>query len=397
MNDAAAAADDDDDVVGLVLDDDFLFYSVIYSLITVVFAMAILSKFFTNEFRFGVRSIVSLAVLFVGEPACHFFLKGPAGVMSFAVCCLFIYSILPASHLPALGKTVLITGCDSGFGYELAKKLDSIGMTVFAGCLNIEGVGAMNLKQTCSNKLEIVQLDVMKQDQIEAVFDIISKKSTGLWGLVNNAGIFQVGPIEMTSQEIIVKKVFDINFHGMVRTVRTFLPLLRQSRGRIVNMSSFTGRVPMEEFGVYVASKYAIEGYSDVLRLEMKKFGVKVSLVEPGGYKTNLAASLTMKEELWNASLPSIRDDVYGRKYVDDLFTNFTSVMKSCASDLTPVIRAYRSALLSKRPRERYACDLLGECVLAVLPVLPTWISDWFCHSLAIGRNLLPACLQNQQ
>jgi hypothetical protein len=94
----------------LIIDDEFLFYSVIYSTITVIFGMAVLSKFLTHEFRFGLRSLLSLAVLFVGEPLCHFLLKGASGVLIFGLGCLFIYSILPSSHLPAQGKAVLITG-----------------------------------------------------------------------------------------------------------------------------------------------------------------------------------------------------------------------------------------------------------------------------------------------
>ena len=93
-----------------VLDDDFMFYSVLYSSITVVFAMAVLSKFLTNEFRFGFRAVLSLGILFIGEPLCHFLLKGPPGVAIFGLGCLFVYYILPASHLPVENKAVLITG-----------------------------------------------------------------------------------------------------------------------------------------------------------------------------------------------------------------------------------------------------------------------------------------------
>lgn len=92
------------------LDDDIIFYSILYSSVTVLFAMAVLSKFLTNEFRFGFRSVLSLAVLFLGEPLCQFFIKGPSGVFAFAMCCLVIYSILPASHLPVGNKAVLVTG-----------------------------------------------------------------------------------------------------------------------------------------------------------------------------------------------------------------------------------------------------------------------------------------------
>lgn len=91
-------------------EDDFLFYSLLYSSITVVFAMAVLAKFLKHEFRFGFRSFLILIILFVGEPMCHLLLKGPAGVTIFGMACLFIYSILPANHLPAENKVVLITG-----------------------------------------------------------------------------------------------------------------------------------------------------------------------------------------------------------------------------------------------------------------------------------------------
>ncbi len=92
------------------MEDDFIFYSLLYTSITVLFAMAVLSKFLTNEFRFGFRSLLSLGVLFIGEPLCHFFLRGPSGVAIFGFGCLIIYSILPASHLPVGNKTVFITG-----------------------------------------------------------------------------------------------------------------------------------------------------------------------------------------------------------------------------------------------------------------------------------------------
>jgi len=98
--------EDPDDLI----DNDVIFYSVLYSSVTVVFAMAVLSKFLTHEFRFGFRSFLSLIVLFLGEPLCQFLIKGPGGVMTFATCCLLVYSVLPASHLPVGNKSVLITG-----------------------------------------------------------------------------------------------------------------------------------------------------------------------------------------------------------------------------------------------------------------------------------------------
>jgi len=93
-----------------LLDDEFLFHSHLYSSITVVFAMAVLSKFFSNDVQFGFRGFLTLVVVFIGEPLCHFLLRGPTGVIVFGLGCLAVYSILPASHLPATRKSVLITG-----------------------------------------------------------------------------------------------------------------------------------------------------------------------------------------------------------------------------------------------------------------------------------------------
>jgi len=93
-----------------LLDDEFLFHSHLYSSITVVFAMAVLSKFFCNDIQFGFRGFLSLIVVFIGEPLCHFLLRGPTGVIVFGLGCAAVYSILPASHLPAARKSVLVTG-----------------------------------------------------------------------------------------------------------------------------------------------------------------------------------------------------------------------------------------------------------------------------------------------
>lgn len=102
-----------------IREDDIIVFSLLYSSITVVFAMAVLSKFLTNEFRFGFRSFLSLVVLFIGEPLCQFFVQGPGGLFVFGLGCLCIYSILPASHLPAGDKVVLITGTGIYTVYKL--------------------------------------------------------------------------------------------------------------------------------------------------------------------------------------------------------------------------------------------------------------------------------------
>ncbi|XP_064634735.1 retinol dehydrogenase 7-like [Lineus longissimus] len=378
----------------LIIDDEFLFYSVIYSTITVIFGMAVLSKFLTHEFRFGLRSLLSLGVLFVGEPMCHFLLKGVSGVLIFGLGCLFIYSILPSSHLPAHGKAVLITGCDSGFGHALAKKLDSIGMKVFAGCLESDGPGAIELKNSCSPELKVLHIDVTNQALIDAAFNVVSTSvgSEGLWGLVNNAGIWMVADIELTSQAS-YEKVLNINFFGVVRMSRKFIPLIRKSKGRIVNVSSILGKVPLELFSAYVASKHAIEGFSDVLRIEMRKFDIGVSVVQPGGFKTNTFMSSminTQKEQVWQQACPEMRE-LYGRQHLDEVYRVFEAESANLPEDLSPVVRAMRSGLLSKLPRERYPCGTFVEPFMMFYPLLPIWIADKISFAISIPRRMKSA------
>ncbi|KAH9502729.1 hypothetical protein Btru_069614 [Bulinus truncatus] len=290
--------------------------------------------------------------------------------------CLIIYTVLPANHLPSENKSVLITGCDSGFGFALALKLDSLGMQVFAGCLNDDGVGAKELKCKCSNRLQVLQLDVTSPKDIETAADLIRSKvgEEGLWGLVNNAGVWYFADLELTS-EIILQKVMDVNLFGAIRVTKAVLPLVKQARGRIINVSSLLGRVSVEGNGAYGMSKHALVAYSNTLRLEMKKWGVDVSLIEPTAYYTaNMQGPVLQerKEELWG-SLDEQTKQMYGKDYLDAAYDHIETYFHKYSKDLSPVIRCMRSALLSKRPKERYQCGdevQMRECLLTCPPSL---------------------------
>ncbi|XP_060573712.1 retinol dehydrogenase 7-like [Ruditapes philippinarum] len=385
---------DDNDIP----EDDVILYSVLYSSVTVVFAMAVLSKFLTNEFRFGFRSVLSLAVLFLGEPLCQFFVKGPVGVGCFAFGCLLIYSILPASHLPAADKAVLITGCDSGFGLALVKKLDSIGMRVFAGCLDKDGTGAAAIRNNCSNRVHILQLDVTNEKEISAAVHVVTSQvgEQGLWGLVNNAGIWYFSELEMMS-ETIIKKIIDVNLFGAIRMTKSLLPLIRQAKGRIINVSSVLGRISMEGHGAYGISKHGLVAFSDTLRQEMKKWNVKVSIIEPTGYSTNNNHSHSLRykrEEIWD-TLDEEGRKTYGREYLDEVYNSLFDTLHRFPDDLTPVIRAMRSSLLSKRPRERYPCGAGADIITYIHCLVPVWLADKVSSSFGLmSKTAKPAQLQ---
>lgn len=380
-------------------EDDVIFYSVLYSVVTVVFAMAVLSKFLTNELRMGFRSVLSLLVLFLGEPLCQFLIKGPGGVLTFAGCCLFIYSILPASHLPVGNKTVLVTGCDSGIGHAVVRKLDSLGMKVYAACLDTNSPGAVSLHNNCSENVHILQLDITNKKDIENVVSFINNRvgSEGLWGLVNNAGVWYFSEIELTSDSLL-RKVLETNILGAISLTRALLPQIRQAKGRIVNVSSLLGRITMEGNGAYAISKHALVAFSDTLRQEMKKWGVKVSVIEPTGFSTDNMKEhniLRRKEEIWNSIESEEIRNTYGRRYLDGIYNSIIEGSGRYPSDLTPVTRAVRSGLLSKRPRQRYPCGTGAEFLLTLYPLLPVWMADSLLASLGImPRNISPAALE---
>lgn len=377
--------------------DDFIFYSVLYSSVTVAFGMAVLSKFLTNEFRFGFRSFLSLVVLFLGEPLCQFFVKGPGGLVTFAVGCLLVYSVLPASHLSAANKSVLITGCDTGFGNALVQKLDSIGMKVFAGFLEKDGVGATELRNKCSSRLVCLQLDVTNAKEIESAAALIQQSvgEEGLWGVVNNAGVWYFADLEMTSDKV-MRRVFDVNLFGAVNVTKSVLPLIRKAKGRIINVSSILGRFTLEGTGAYSMSKHALLAYSDTLRQEMRKWDVHVSVVEPGAYRTASSEEHLLQKrqaEIWE-SLDIATQETYGKDYLASIYAHLNTASQSFQADLTPVVRCIRSGLLSMRPMARYTTGKGEELAICLHPLLPMWLADRIMATFGLlPRHIKPAAL----
>lgn len=319
--------------------------------------------------------------------------KATFGWMStFAGCsvlCVLLYSLYPARELDCSGKAVFLTGCDTGFGNALAKELNKLGFRVFAGCLASEGPGANELR-THSSRIRVIQCDVTDAEQVKAAADVVAKetKTSGLWGLVNNAGVFYLADAEMTS-ELIFRRVLDVNVMGAARVTRAFLPMLREGRGRVVNISSVSGKLGFRFMAAYTASKHALEGYTDVLRLELRKYGVSVTTIRPSGYQTAAASALILKarkDAVWQ-SLDNTTRDRYGREYLEGLYEEFSSTMRSCPGDVSAVVRAVRRALVSSVPRERCAVGTGAGTLLGVVPLLPVWMTDRLLLCLGAVRG----------
>lgn len=183
-------------------------------------------------------------------------------------------------------KTILVTGASTGIGFAIAVFLAKKNFQVLAGVRkNSDGE---HLKEASDGKVIPVQLDLLKDEDITNVKALVDREYGGeLYSLVNNAGVLSAAPIEMSSMDNFRQEI-EVNYLGTVALTKAFLPAIKKVKGRIVNMSSMNGQIPMPIVAGYSASKFAIEAFSDALRMEIKAFGVKVIIVEPGQIKTEI-------------------------------------------------------------------------------------------------------------
>lgn len=262
-------------------------------------------------------------------------------------------------------KVVLITGCDSGFGNALARRLNSLGFTVVAGCLDKSSDGAELLKSEAQSRMHILQLDVTEDKSVHSIVGYIRDQfpGKGLWALVNNAGIMQRGDVEFLSVDA-YKKVAEVNLFGTIRVTKACLPLIRLAKGRIVNMSGAAGRLSLPTMSAFSVSCYGMEAFSDALRLEMQQFGVKVVVVEPGNYYgstglQNRAAMPYIREDLeqqWDSASSEVQQ-IYGHEYIDSQYKAISEHSKTAAPNLAPVIDMLENIITHTRVKSRYLVD----------------------------------------
>ncbi|XP_052609746.1 retinol dehydrogenase 16-like [Peromyscus californicus insignis] len=274
-------------------------------------------------------------------------------------------------------KHVFITGCDSGFGNLLARQLDRRGMRVLAACLTENG--AEELRRKTSNRLETVTLDVTKTESIVAATQWVKERvgNRGLWGLVNNAGIsIPTVPNQWLKKEDFVK-ILDVNLLGMIEVTLNMLPLVRKARGRVVNVSSIVGRVSFLGGG-YCISKYGVEAFSDSLRRELSYFGVKVAVIEPGFFKTDITSSdrhLSNTKMVWDQASSEVKE-IYGENFLASHLSMLKSLDQKCNEDLSLVTDCMEHALTSCHPRTRYSAGWDAKLFYLPMSYLPTFLAD---------------------
>jgi len=190
-----------------------------------------------------------------------------------------------------MSKTILITGASTGFGRDTAETLAQAGHTVFASMRDPSVKNRTHAEALQAKGIEVVELDVTDTQSVEQAVSTVISKTGRLDVLINNAGVAAAGVSEaFTDQQ--VSALFEVNVIGLHRVTRAVLPTLRkQQDGLIINIGSILGRVTLPFFGIYGASKFAVEALTDSLRYEISQLGVDVSLVQPSAYPTSMYGS----------------------------------------------------------------------------------------------------------
>jgi len=284
---------------------------------------------------------------------------------------------------PSFGA-VLVTGASRGIGRATAVLLGRMGLTVY-GTVRSDG-DATQLSEVTNGRVMPLTCDVTDAVSVKAMAQELWRRTgeTGLAGLVNNAGIAVAGPLEVLPTEA-WREQFEVNVLGVVRVTRALLPLLRLGGGRIVSISSTSGLIAIPYLGPYGASKAALDRISEILRIELRPWGIPVSVIHPGLVDTGAPGRfLEAAEELLLAADPEVRR----------LYSPYITRMRALAHDrvvggMPPerVAQVIARALLARRPRRVYRIGLEAHALAAVAQWMPGWLREWLVSRALVGSR----------
>jgi NAD(P)-dependent dehydrogenase (short-subunit alcohol dehydrogenase family) len=266
-------------------------------------------------------------------------------------------------------RSVVITGSSSGIGRACALTLDRNGFRVFAGVRKSADGDA--LRGAASAWLTPVHVDVTDPASIATMAEHVAAEvgEAGLDGLVNNAGTTLPSPIEYLPLASF-RHQLEVNLVGPLAVTQAMLPMLRRAHGNVVNVTSVAGRAGVPLMAPYVAAKHALEGLSDVMRLEFHQLGIRVAVIEPGFVGTAMGGKLKNDAE---AAIGALPDDEGRRRYAPQLAAVAGSISRHAATGSPPevVAEAVLHALTSGRPRTRYPSGAGAKRLLFMRRLLP--------------------------
>ena len=274
-------------------------------------------------------------------------------------------------------STVLITGAARGIGRALALHLAARGWDVHAGVRR--AVDGEQLSEA-DPRITPVVLDITDGEQVA---ELPGRLGGRLDAIVNNAGIVVSGPVEALAIDDL-RRQLDVNLIGQVAVTQAVLPLLRSARGRVVFISSISGRVSSPFMGAYASSKFALEGLADALRIELRPWGIRVSLIEPGSIDTDLWRNVDQTVDEVEAGLRPEHRQLYGGQI--SAMRKVTARIAKSAAAPDKVTAAVEHALTATRPRPRYVVGADAKIQLAGSTIVPVRVMDALIARATGGR-----------
>ena len=276
--------------------------------------------------------------------------------------------------------SVVVTGASTGIGAATAVYLAEQGFRVFAGVRRASDGSALGAQT--SGSLIALLIDITDPGLISKAVASVGAAvgDEGLAGLVNNAGVVKPGPLEFQPLDDF-RQQLEVNLVGHLAVIQAFLPLIRQGRGRIVNVGSIGGRLALPIHGAYSASKFGMEALSDALRLELRQWRIPVSLVDPGPTQSAIFGKTFAALDALTASLGAA-----GHREYDGQITAIRASVQKSAADASParvLAKVIAEALTTDKPKARYLAGK-GAKEIAALARTP---SDRF-RDLALAKEL---------
>lgn len=277
--------------------------------------------------------------------------------------------------------SVLITGAGRGIGSAITEHLSQHGWEVYAAARSEATLQSLDRLP----HVHAVPLDITDRADIAALPSHLPDR---LDAVVNNAGIIVNGPVEGLDLDDLTRQL-DVNVTAQIGVTQAVLPQIRAARGRVVFMSSVSGLITTPGTGAYSASKYALESLADALRMELRPWQIRVSLIEPGPIRTDMWAEALNEHDRMVGAL----DDRHRALYASHLNGTRTLMgrMQKLAADPKKVVKAVEHALTSKRPKRRYLLDNLSRAQKALVAVAPTSITDAILAAATTSRSSSPA------
>ncbi len=271
-------------------------------------------------------------------------------------------------------KAVLITGCSSGIGRATAEHLAAKGHRVYASARKLEAIADLEAKGC-----RTIALDVTDEQSTRHAVASVEKEAGAVGALVNNAGYSQSGAVESVKMED-VRAQFETNVFGLIRMSQLVLPgMRRQGDGRIVNVGSMGGKLTFPGGGIYHGTKYAVEALSDALRFEVKGFGVKVVLIEPGLIKTHFADAAV------SALTAGTTDDgpygEFNQAVGASTVSSYDGPLGRLGGGPETVAKAIEKALTRRRPKPRYPVTPSARLIMGQRRLLSDRMWDRFVGS----------------